>query len=136
MAFIGGDVKEMVAQNPDAGSFRFSPKAAESFTLNKGGLRNNDDSNGVTGNGQGIYSVNRFRWSAEGPVAVDFLSGNGFEDLDKLAESQKETTWTITLISGQIYKGVGRLVGEMPVDTNTAQVTLKVQGGGKLEPLV
>ncbi len=136
MAFLGGDVLELVGQNPDAGSFRFSPKANESFTLNKGGLRTNDDNNGVTGNGQGIYQMNRFRWSIDGPVAVDFLSGNGFDDLDVLAASQKDTTWTITLISGQIYKGVGRVVGELNVDTNTAQLTIKVQGGGQLEPLI
>lgn len=135
MSFIGGDVLELVAQNPDAGTFRFSPKANESFTLNKGGFRTNDDSNGVTGSGQAIFQVNRFRWSFEGPVAVDFLSGNGFDDIDVLAESMKLTTWTISLVSGQIYKGTGKIVGEVPVDSNTAQATIKVQGGGKLEPL-
>lgn len=136
MGFIGGDVKDVVAQNPVLGSFRFSPKANEAFTLNKGGLRTNDDNNGVTGNGQSIRQLNRFRWSLDGPCMVDFLSGNGFDDLDQLASSPKDTTWTISLISGQIYKGTGWPVGEMPVDTNTAQVTLKVQGGGQLEPLV
>ncbi len=136
MSFIGGDVKEVVAQNPVLGSYRFSPKANESFTLNKGGLRTNDDTSGVTGNGQGIRQINRMRWSLDGTCAVDFLSGNGFDDLDKLASSPKDTTWTIALISGQIYKAVGWPVGEMPVDTNTATVTLKVQGPGQLVPLV
>jgi len=135
MSFIGGDVLEIVAQNPNAGTFRFSPKAAESFTGNLGGFRTNDDTNGVTGSGQGIYQVNRTRWSAEGPVSVDFLSGNGVSDLVVLAESTVDTTFTISLVSGQIYKGVGRFVGELPFDTNTAQSTIKIQGGGKLQPL-
>lgn len=135
MSFIGGDIIELVAQNPVLGSFRFSPKANEAFTLNKGGLRTNDDNNGITGNGQAIRQLNRMRWSIDGPAAVDFLSGNGFDDLDKLASSPRDTTWTITLVSGQIYKAVGWPVGEMPVDTNTAQVTLKIQGSGQLEPL-
>lgn len=136
MGFIGGDVLEAVAQNPTLGSFRFSPKANEAFTLNKGGLRNNDDNSGVTGSGQVIRQINRMRWSLDGPCMVDFLSGNGYDDLDALAASLDITTWTISLVSGQIYKGTGFPVGEMPVDTNTAQVTLKVQGGGQLEPLV
>lgn len=136
MAFIGGDVKELVAQNATLGSFRFSPKANEAFTLNKGGFRNNDDSSGITGNGQTIRQINRMAWNVAGTVAVDFLSGNGFEDLDKLATAVSTTTWTITLVSGQIYKATGYPVGEMPVDTNTAMCTLKVQGGGQLEPLV
>lgn len=136
MSFVGGDILELVAQNPDAGSFKFSVKAGESATANKGGLRNNDDNNGVTGSGQPIWQVNRMRWSFEGPVSVDFLSGNGFDDLDILASSTKDTTWTIKHVSGQIYKGLGRIVGEIPVDTNTAQATVKIQGGGKLEPLV
>lgn len=134
--YIGGDVLYLIAQNADAGTFKFSPKANEAFTLNKGGLRNNDDSNGVTGNGQAIYQMNRNRWSFDGPVAVDFLSDNEMGGLDKLAASFKETTWTIALIGGQIYKGTGKPVGEMPIDSNTAQCTLKVSGSGQLEPLV
>jgi hypothetical protein len=136
MSFIGGDVLEIVAQNPTAGSFRFSPKAAESYTGSTGGFRNNDDTNGVTGNGQAIWQVNRTRWSFEGPVSVDFLSGNGIQDLTVLASAQQDTTFTITLVSGQILKGTGRFVGELPFDTNTAQSTIKIQGGGQLISLI
>lgn len=134
-SFQAGDILEIVCSHPTLGEFRFSPKANESFTFDPGGVRTNDDASQITGNGQGIYQKNRVRWSIEGPIAVDFTSGNEMENLPKLAESSEEGVWTISHISGNIWKGKGIVVGDLQPDTNAATMTLKVSGSGKLEKL-
>lgn len=133
--YIGGDILEVVCSHPSLGDFRFQPKANESFTLDPGGIRNNDDANAVTGAGTLISQKNRVRWSLEGPIAVDMISGNELDRLPALAESPDPGVWTITHISGAIYKGTGEYVGDIQADSNTAQMTIKVSGGGKLEKL-
>jgi hypothetical protein len=132
--YIAGDILEIVCQN-DLGEFRFSPKANESFTLDPGGIRINDDANQITGSGQGIFQKNRVRWSMEGPIAVDFASENETDKLPLLAADASEGTWTITHISGTIWRGRGVIVGDIQPDTNTAQMTLKVAGSGRLETI-
>lgn len=133
--FIGGDVLEVVCKHPNLGEFRFQAKSNESFNLDPGGFRSSDDANQITGSGEMIDQINRVRWSLEGPVAVDLLSRNEIDNLPKLAESPVLATWTMTHISGAISKGQGKVVGDLSVDTNTAQMTLKVAGGGKTEKL-
>lgn len=133
--YIGGDVTELVCSHPTLGDFRFSPKANESFKLDPGGIRNNDDSGSVTSNGEMILQKNRVLWSVEGPVAVDLISSEEIENIPKLMESSELATWTMTHISGAIYKGLGIPVGDFNVDTNSTNTTLKIAGGGKLEKI-
>lgn len=133
--YIGGDIIEIVCNHPTLGDFRFSPKANESFTFNPGGVVNNDDESGVTGGGQMILQKNRTLWSLEGPIAVDMLSDYERTNVRKLAESSELGTWTITHISGAIYRGKGIPVGPYSWDSNTVQATLKVAGGGELEKI-
>lgn len=134
-SYIGGDIIEAFCSHPTLGDFRFAAKSNESFTLDSGGIRTNDDANSVTGAGEMIQQKNRVLWSLEGPIAVDMLSGNEVENLPKLSESSELGTWTLTHISGVIWKGKGIPVGDLQIDTNTAQMTLKVAGGGKLEKI-
>lgn len=129
--FLGGDITEIVAKHPDLGDFRFATKSNESYTIDRGGFRTNDDGNQVTGNGQGIYQKNLMRWMFEGPVLIDFKN-NTLDDIDKLAESSVEAVWIITHISGVVYQGKGMIVGDLQPDTNTAQMGIKIAGGGKL----
>lgn len=133
--YIGGDIIEAVCSHPTLGDFRFAPKANESFTLDKGGIRNDDDASNVAGNGTMIQKKNMVLWSVEGPVANDYKSDTEFDAITKLAESSELGTWTFTHISGVIWKGLGIPVGDFNTDTNTAQSTLKVAGGGKLEKI-
>jgi hypothetical protein len=135
MSFLGGDILEITCIDPVLGSFRFSVKAAESFNLDVGGIRTTDDKAGVTGTGQGIYTMNRQRWEFDGPVAVDFVSNNELGGTDSLASSPREQTWTISHISGYIGKGTGKIVGELKADTDKATLPLKIQGSGKLEKI-
>lgn len=133
--YLGGDIIEIVCQHPTLGEFRFAPKANESFTFDLGGIRANDDTSQITGAGEAIYQMNRVRWMFEGPVAIDFLSGNEMENLPKLSSDAEQGIWTISNIGGNIWKGKGRPVGDLQQDTNAATMTLKVSGSGKLEKL-
>lgn len=135
MNFIGGDILEIVCQHPTLGESRYSPKSNESFTLDPGGIRTNDDANQITSAGDMIQQKNRMRWSFEGPVAVDFQNDTEIPNLRALAASPELGTWTISHISGTIYKGLGTIVGDINPDTNTAQVSIKVAGSGILEKI-
>jgi hypothetical protein len=79
--------------------------------------------------------VNRVRWSFEGPLQADFTSNNELLNLPKLAESGELGTWTFTHISGITWRGRGKFVGDIQIDTNSAQLGAKIAGGGKLEQL-
>ena len=133
--YLAGDILEIVCKHPDLGVSRFQVKSNESINIDFGGLRSDDDAGSITGAGDFIDKVNRVRWSMEGPIAVDFVSGNETDKLNELAESSKLGTWTITHISGAVWKGQGKPVGDLSPDTNTAQMTLKVAGSRKLEKL-
>lgn len=133
--YRGGDITEITCNHPSLGSFKFATKSNESYTLDPGGYRSNDDANMVTGDGQFIDQVNRVRWSFEGPIQADFVSDNEIKNLPLLAESAELATWTFTHISGTTWRGKGKHVGDVNVDTNNAQLSLKIAGGGKLEVL-
>lgn len=131
--YIGGDITEIVCQHT-LGEFRFSPKSNEDFTIDPGGIRTNDDANQVTAAGEAMYQKNRVRWSIEGPIAVSFADATA-DDVSALSEHPDEGTWTITHISGTIWKGKGKPVGDLQPASNTAMMTLKLAGSGKLEKL-
>lgn len=133
--YLGGDIIEAVCAHPTLGDYRFAPKANESFNLDPGGLRNDDDASNVTGSGDQIVKKNRVLWSLEGPIAVDFSSDYETKSLTDLMESPEPGVWTLTHISGTIWKGKGVPVGDYVPDTNTATVTMKVAGSGKLEKI-
>ncbi|MES2287266.1 MAG: hypothetical protein V4547_16360 [Bacteroidota bacterium] len=132
--FLAGDVASIVCNHPTLGDLRFEPKANESFNIDRGGIRTNDDANMITSQGKPIYQLNRVRWSVEGPIAVDFEEETD-NDVKKLSASPQEGTWTITMLTGVVYKGTGKPVGDIQPDTNTAQMTLKLSGGGELEKI-
>lgn len=133
--YIGGDLTEITCNHPTLGNFSFATKSNESYTLDPGGKRSNDDASMVAGNGEMIDQVNNVRWSFEGPLMADFDSGNELENLPLLAESSELGTWTFSHISGVVWRGKGKIVGDINVDTNTAQLTAKLAGGGRLEKL-
>jgi hypothetical protein len=129
--FVFGDCTEIVV-NHGSKTYRFFPKANESFTIDKGGIRGNDDANQVTSNGQMMSQLNRARWSIEGPIAVDQISDAELSSLNVMAASPSLGTWQFSMISGAIYQGVGRPVGDLNTDSNSGMMTLKVAGGGQL----
>lgn len=133
--FLGGDLQEINVSHPTLGEFTFHPKSNESYTLDPGGFRSQDDANMITGSGEMIDQVNRVRWMFEGPVAVDFDSENETTNFANIAASPELGTWTFTHISGVIWRGRGKVVGDIQPDTNTAQMPLKIAGSGRLVKL-
>lgn len=133
--YTGGDLLEITCNHPTLGNFVFATKSNESYTLDPGGMRSNDDANMVTGAGDFIDQTNRVRWGFEGPIMADFNSGNEIDNLPLLAQSPELGTWTFSHISGVVWRGRGKFVGDINVDTNTAQITAKLAGGGILEKL-
>lgn len=134
--FIAGDVTEIVCSHPTLGEYRFYPKSNESFNSDKGGIRNEDDANAVTSSGKAIVKKNMVGWFWEGPIAVDIKTSYEEDALNALCASSEDAVWTFSHVSGAIRKGLGRPVGDIQVDTNTAQLPIKIAGGGILENIV
>jgi len=133
--YLGGDITEISCSHPTLGDFRFATKSDESYSIDFGGFRNDDDSKNITGGGKIITKKNRVRWSFEGPLLVDMKNKAETKSVPALAESSEPAIWTITHVSGAIWKGEGEVVGDLVVDTNTAQMPCKVSGGGRLEEI-
>jgi hypothetical protein len=133
MSFTGGDIVEITYNHPTIGSGTLLCKANEDGTMERGGRRSVDDTNMVTGDGQMIDQINMARWSFETPpIAWDMTGLDESEQLSRLAGSPVLADWTITHINGAIWGGKGKPVGELPGATNTAQLTLKLSGSGRL----
>lgn len=131
--YSGGDLIEVTCNHPTLGDFKFQTKANESYSIDPGGYRGADDSNMVTGGGVNIRQINRVRWSFEGPLMVDFQSNNELLNLPLLATDPVEGDWTFAHSSGEVWRGNGSIVGDIVIDTNTAQLPIKISGGGELQ---
>lgn len=126
--YIGGDILEISCSHPTLGDFRFQTKSNESYSIDFGGFRNNDDANAISGGGKLISQKNRVRGSFEGPLLVDMTQTNEIEKIPELAESPEPAIWTISHISGAVYKFKAEVVGDLVIDTNTAQMPVKLSG--------
>lgn len=135
MKLIGGDITSITLNHPDLGSFNFKAKSGESYNLDPGGIRNNDDAESVSTDGIPIWKKTRKLAFFEGAIVTDFLTGLEFENLPKLAESVNDGDLTISHISGAIWKITGQPVGEFSFDTMEANLPIKFVGA-KLEPIV
>ena len=121
---IFGDMLSITC-NHSGNDYRFYPKASESFTVDKGGIRNNDDANQITTNGIMMVQKNRTRGLIEGPIS----SENDTEtNLNLLSKSPIPGNWTFTTIGGKVFKSLngGVIVGDIQSDSNAGTITLKV----------
>ncbi len=132
---VGGDILEVTYNHPTLGSGVFYPKAAEDSTLDMGGFGSSDDTNMIDGGGNMIDQMNRKRWSAEMTVAWDMAIGLELERAQALQSSPLKASWTITHISGAIFGGNGKPVGDIQGNSNAATFTLKIAGDGKLKKI-
>lgn len=135
MSVIGGDITGVNYSHPLFGSGVFYPKAGEDSTFNLGGIRSEDDNKGVDGGGQMIDKMSRNRWSFEVPISWDMNDKEELEKLVNMAASPVPGEWTFTHISGVVYAGQGKPVGDIEASGMDATITLKVQGGGKLKKI-
>lgn len=132
---VGGDIIEATYNHPTLGTGVFYPKAAEDTTFDPGGFRSNDDANMIAGNGEMIDQINRVRWSAEMPIANDVNIRLDIEKAIAMAGDPQPATWTFTHVSGVVYQGTGKPVGDLQANMNQATFTLKVSGGGTLSKI-
>ena len=132
--FLAGDISSISCTHLGT-TYRYFPKANETFNIDKGGQRTNDDASQITSNGQSIRAINAVRWSIDGPIAVDFVSGNEEDSLNLMASSPAEGLWQVNHISGAIWVGKGSPVGDIQADSNAGTIALKISGGGKLQPV-
>ena len=132
--FLAGDISSITCTH-NTKKYVYYPKANETFNIDKGGQRTNDDASQITSNGQSIRAINAVRWSIDGPIAVDFVSGNEEDSLNLMASSPAEGLWQVNHISGAIWVGKGSPVGDIQADSNAGTIALKISGGGKLQPV-
>ena len=74
MSVQAGDVKELTLSDSQLGSVVLYPISNEEFTLDLGGLRNEDNDDNVDGGGRLINQKNWKRGFIEGPVSNDDLT--------------------------------------------------------------
>lgn len=134
MAAIGGDITEITYNHPTLGSGIIFPKAAEDSTFDHGGFTENDDAQMIDGGGNMISQLNRKRWSFEGTVAWD-QADKTLQKIQDLAGSPVQAEWTFSHISGDVYGGTGKPVGEIQGDGNAATFKLKISGGGLMKKI-
>jgi hypothetical protein len=133
---VGGDIIEITYNHSILGSGTIFCKSAEDGTVDFGGFRAADDDAMITGSGKLIDQINRVRASFESPpIAWDMTDKNELLQLSKMSESPVLADWTITSISGAIFGGKGKPVGDIKGNTNTAQIPLKLAFEGRLEKI-
>jgi hypothetical protein len=132
--FVFGDCVEITCVHLGT-TYRFSPKANETFNIDRGGIRANDDASQVTSNGQIMRQLNRVRWMIDGPIAADSISGYEQKALNVMSASPSLGVWQFSFINGAILRGTGSPVGDVQLDSNSGQITLKVSGNGEIETI-
>lgn len=136
MAVVSGDCREITYNHPTKGSGTFFPKAGESANLDLGGLRTNDEAQGVDMGGRTIRKLTMNRWSFESVISNDMNITMEAEKLNELAGDPEEATWTFTFTNGSVYSAVGGPVGDVKADTAEGTIALKLAGGLKAEKVV
>lgn len=136
MSAVGGDILEVAFNHPTLGSGTLFPKAGEDSTFDPGGFRTDDAADGIDGSGQMMKKLNRKRWSFEVLISWDNNTRQELEKLNALSGSPVDATWTISMVSGSVYKGTGSVVGDVQGNGNAATLPLKVSGGGYLKKIV
>lgn len=135
MAYLGGDTLSITIQNPKLGSVVFEAKAAEDTNYDLGGTRVLDEESSVTGSGTNIAAMTRKRWKVPVVIAADMITDLDIEKANKIAADTSENTITISNLNGSVYRGKGRIVGDIVLNTAKATCPITLSGGGKLEKI-
>jgi hypothetical protein len=127
---VAGDIREINFSHPTIGSGTLFPKSAEDSTVDYGWLRSSDEAQMIDGGGNMIDQMNRVRWSVETVISTDLLIRLDVEKVIALASDPVQADWTISHVSGAVYGGKGKPVGDIQVNWNQGTMTLKLSGGG------
>ena len=134
--YVAGDILEITYNHPVIGSGTLYCKANEDSQVDPGGYRSEDDNSMTTGAGDMIDKINAVRWSYEAPpIAWDMTEADELTKLAQLSASPILADWTISSISGAIWGGKGKPVGDIKGSTNTGQIPLKLAGSGVLKQI-
>ena len=136
MSAVGGDIIEAAFNHPTLGSGVIFPKAGEDSTFDLGGLKSDDSEDMIDGSGNMIDKMNRKRWGVEMTIAWDNNSRLELEKVQAMESSPVPAVWTISHISGAVYKGTGKPVGDLKGNGNNATFPLKLAGGGILKKII
>jgi hypothetical protein len=130
MSVIGGDITELTFNHPTLGTGVLFVKSDEDSELDLGGHRSADEDKGVDTGGNMIDVMTLSRWSATFVVAGDLTTREDLEKITNLAKDPVLAVWTITHISGTIYRAAGKPVGDVKQAMKAATIQLKISGGG------
>jgi len=136
MSAVGGDIIEAAFNHPTLGSGVIFPKAGEDSTFDLGGLKSDDSEDMIDGSGNMIDKMNRKRWGVEMTIAWDNNSRLELEKVQAMESSPVPAVGTISHISGAVYKGTGKPVGDLKGNGNNATFPLKLAGGGILKKII
>lgn len=125
---VHGDISEVRYNHPTLGSGIFFPKANEGNVFDPGGLRNNDDTSMVAGNGNVMFQKNRIAASFTVLIENDSVSRKDYAKVQALQASSANADFTITHVNGSVWKVTGQPVGAIEVDVNAGTFSLKVVG--------
>ncbi len=125
---VGGDITGLTFSHPTIGTGAFYPVAAQGNTFDPGGVRADDNANGVTTNGTPIFVLNFVRGNAVILLENDGLRKDAYK-ASELAGSPQNTVFTISVINGDVYKVTGRPVGDINPDINASTFSMKIAGG-------
>ena len=131
--FTGGDILEITYNHEVEGSGTLFCKSGEDGTLDMGGFRTDDDAASLASNGKMINKINRVLGSFEATIAWDMTDQDELDKLRKMAASSFLADWTISSISGAIWGGKGKPVGDLKGNTNTAVISLKLAFEGEVK---
>ena len=131
MSKVTGDILEVAVKHP-LGNKIFEVKAAEDSTYDFGGFRSNDDANAITSGGTRIDQKNRVAPFFECTV---ICTPDEAKFLADLASHPTPGLWDVTHIAGDVTRLTGTPVGDIQLNRNTGQLTLKVAGDGYLEKI-
>lgn len=132
MAIVGGDIREAHWDHPTLGSGTIYGLSNQTNTFSLGGLRSDDNKEGVDGGGNMVVRLTRNRWEVEFVPSWD-MSTTSLEQLSALHGAPADASWTFTHENGTVYTGTGRPVGDLVGDGGTPSISLKIAGGGTLE---
>jgi hypothetical protein len=136
MAYIGGQLTEITWNHPTLGSGTLAPKSNEDATLDTGGVRSDDENNGIAGDLTAIRKMNLTRWSVEVVVANDTNVGKQLEAMVALAGDPQEAVFKFTHINGSVYSGSGFPVGDLQGSFGNATFKLKLAGSNTLQKIL
>lgn len=131
----GGDIIELTFNHPTIGTGVLFVKSDEDSELDLGGYRSSDEEKSIDSGGNMIDILTLSRWSLTAVIAGDLTDREDLEKLVALTSDPVAAVWTITHISGNIYKASGKPVGDVKQALKAATIQLKVAGGGKASKL-